>query len=82
MFKLLSRTICLVVFAIIAFVALSLKSGGEKFRWLGSAVKQESEKVGEKADAFKEKSQKVVEGIEKTKGAIEGLTGKKDEKSR
>ena len=82
MFKLLGRIICLALFAIIAFIALSFTSGGEKFRWFGTAVKEKSEEVGEKADSLKQKSEKVMKGVEKAKGTIDSLTGKKDDHAR
>lgn len=82
MFKLLSRLICLAVIAIVAFIVLSFTGGGEKFRWFGTAVKEKSEEVGEKADSLKQEGEKVMKGVEKAKGTIDTLTGKKDEKSR
>ncbi len=82
MFRLLSRIICLAVIAIIAFFVLSFTSGGEKFRWFGTTVKEKSEEVGEKADSLKQESEKVMKGVEKAKGTIDSMTGKKNEKSR
>lgn len=76
MFRLLTRLICLAVIAIIAFVVISLSSGGEKFRWFGKKVGQESEKVGEKADKLKETGDKTMKGVEKAKEKIKDLTGK------
>jgi hypothetical protein len=82
MFKLLWKLIVLSIIAVIVFIALSFYSGGEKFRWFGKKVQQESEKVGEKADVIKEKSEGVKKGIEKAKEKVKDFTGKKDEKSR
>lgn len=82
MFKLLRRLICILILAAIAFVVISVLSGGEKFRWFGKNVEQRSEKVGEEADKLKEKSDKVLKGIEKAKEKVKGFIGKKDEKSR
>lgn len=82
MFKLLSRLICLSVFVIIAFIVLSFTSGGEKFRWFGTTVKEKSEEVGEKADSLKQKSEKLMKGVENAKGTIDSLTGKKDDHTR
>jgi len=79
MFKLVSRLVCLAVFAIIAFIVLSFTSGGEKFRRFGATVKEKSEEVGEKADSLKQNSEKAMKGVEKAKGAIDSLTGKKDD---
>ena len=82
MFKLIRRLIFLFILAIIAFVVISILSGGERFRWFGKKVEQQSEKVGEKADKLKEKSDTVLKGIEKTKEKVKEFTGNKDEKSR
>ena len=81
MLKLLWKLIVLLILAVVVFIALSFYSGGEKFRWFGKKVAQESEKVGEKADVIKEKSEGVVKGIEKVKEKVKDFTGKKDEKS-
>lgn len=77
MFKLIRRLIFLFIIAVIVFVAISLYSGGEKFRWLGKKVERESERVGDKADKLKEKSETVMKGIEKTKEKVKDLTGNK-----
>lgn len=79
MFKLLRRLICFLVLAAIAFVVISIVSGGERFRWFGKKVEQQSEKVGERADKLKEKSDKVLKGIEKTKEKVKEFTGNKSE---
>ncbi len=81
MFKLIKKLILLAIIALIVFVVLSLYSGGEKFRWFGKKVEQQSEKVGEKADKFKKKSGWVLRGVEWTREKVKDLTGKKDEKS-
>jgi hypothetical protein len=85
MFKLLFKIIFLCFLAAIVFIALSIYSGGEKFRWFGKEVKQQSEKVGERADKLKEGSKKVIKGIEETTQKVKEITGSKDgkdEKSR
>jgi len=82
MFKLLSRLICLAILAITAFIFLSFTSGGERFRRFGTAVKEKSEEVGDKADSLKEEGEKVIKGVEKAKGEIETLRGKKDDRAR
>jgi len=86
MFKLFFKIIFLCIIAGIVFIALSIYSGGEKFRWFGKKVEQESEKVGEKADKIKQGSDKVIKGIEQTTEKVKEITGskdsKKDEKSR
>lgn len=81
MFKLLRQIICLVVIAVILFIFLFIMSGGEKFRWFGKTVNEQSEKLGEEADKMKEKTDSVTRGIEKTKEAINDIIGKKRGKS-
>ncbi|MGD0885426.1 MAG: hypothetical protein ABSA46_11250 [Thermodesulfovibrionales bacterium] len=82
MIKFFWRLACLTLIALIAFVALSLLSGGEKFRWFGRTVERESERVGKSADKLKGESDAVLRSIQKTKEKIENLTGKKREESR
>jgi hypothetical protein len=82
MIKLFWRLVCFALIAVIAFVVLSLLSGGEKIRWLGRKVERGSEKVGASADKLRGKSDAVLKGIEKAKEKIEDLTGKKREESR
>lgn len=72
MFKLIKRTICFLVIAVIVFFAIALWSGGEKFRLLGEktagAIKETSEKLAERADEIKGKKDEAVRGIEKFTG--------------
>jgi len=86
MFKLMFKIVFLCILAGIIFVALSIYSGGDKFRWFGKKVEQQSEKVGEKADKFKEGSDKVIKGVEQATEKVKEITGskegKKDDKSR
>lgn len=84
MFKFITKLILLCILIFIVFIALSVYSGGEKFRWLGKKVEQESKKVGEKADQIKEGSETVIKGIEQTTEKVKEFTGSKskDEKSR
>jgi hypothetical protein len=86
MFRLVFKIIFLCILAFIVFVALSIYSGGERFRWFGKKVEQQSEKMGEKADKIKQGSEKVIKGIEQTTEKVKEFTGskesKKDEKSR
>lgn len=85
MIKLVMKLILLCVLAFIVFVAVSIYSGGEKFRWFGKKVGQESERMGEQADRIKRGSEKVIKGIEQTTEKVKEMTGssesKKDEKS-
>ncbi len=86
MIKLIVRLIFLAIVAGIIFIALAIYSGGEKFRWFGKKVEQQSEKMGEKADRIKQDSEKVIKGVEKTTEKVKEFTGskddRKDEKSR
>jgi len=72
MFKLIKRTICLLVIAVIVFFVIALRSGGEKFRWFGEksggVIKETSEKLGQKADELKGKKDEAVSTIEKITG--------------
>ncbi|HET6515217.1 MAG TPA: hypothetical protein VFG09_08655, partial [Thermodesulfovibrionales bacterium] len=81
MFKLISRLICLVVIAVVVFLVLSFMSGGEKFRWFGKKIQDESEKVGEKADRLRQTGERVLKGVEKTRETLDHFMGKKSEKS-
>ena len=83
MFKFVTKLILLCIFIFIVFIALSVYSGGEKFRWFGKKVEQESQKVGEKADQIKKGSESVIKGVEQTTEKVKEFTGSKskDEKS-
>ncbi len=78
MIKLIMKLIFLGILAAAVFIVLSVYSGGEKFRWFGKKVEQESEKVGEKADKIKKGSDTVMRGIEKTTEKVKEITGSKD----
>ncbi len=80
MIKLIMKLIFLGILAAIVFIVLSVYSGGERFRWFGKKVEQQSEKVGEKADKIKKGSDTVVKGIEKTTEMVKKITGNKDTK--
>ena len=84
MFKFIFRIIFVCIALLIAFIAFSVYSGGEKFRWFGKKVERESQKVGEKADQIKKGSETVIKGIEQTTEMVKEFTGSKnkDEKSR
>ncbi|MFN3480461.1 MAG: hypothetical protein ACK415_08750 [Thermodesulfovibrionales bacterium] len=76
MFKFFFRLICLAIIAAIAFLIISLSSGGDKFRWFGKKVEEKTEDLGKKADMIKETGDKAKKGIEKAKEKIKDLTGK------
>jgi hypothetical protein len=81
MIKFAFKIIFLCILAAIVFVALSLYSGGDKFRWFGKKVEQQSEKVGEKADKFKEGSDKVIRGVEQATEKVKEIAGSKEGKN-
>lgn len=78
MIKFMMKLIFLGILAAIVFIALSIYSGGEKFRWFGKKVEQQSEKVGDKADMIKKGSDSVIKGIERTTEVVKEITGNKD----
>ncbi len=80
MIKFIMKLIFLGIIAAVVFVALSIYSGGEKFRWFGKKVEQQSEKVGEKADKLKKGSDIVINGIRKTTETVKEIAGSKDAK--
>ena len=60
------------VIALIAFFAVALWSGGDKFRWFGEktggAIKESGEKLGNSADVIKKEKDKAAETIKKLTG--------------
>ena len=82
MFKLISRLVFLVIIVLVAFVVLSIYSGGEKIRWFGREVEDESRRLGETADRIKEKSDQLMKGMKTTREKVDDLTGKKHEQPR
>ncbi len=85
MIKLIVRLIVLGIIAGLIFIGLAIYSGGEKFRWFGKKVEQQSEKMGQKADKIKQRSDKVLKSVKQTAGKVKEFTGSKesnkDEKS-
>ncbi|HXX58066.1 MAG TPA: hypothetical protein VEI96_08715 [Thermodesulfovibrionales bacterium] len=82
MFKLISRLVFLVILVLVAFIVLSIYSGGEKIRWFGREVEHESRRLGETADKIKEKSDKITKGMKTTREKVDDLTGRKNEPPR
>jgi hypothetical protein len=82
MFKLLWRIICTGIIVLLAFLILSLTSGGEKFRWFGKEVQKQSEKIGEMADEIREKGEWLSKGLDRTKRKIREVTDGKGDTSR
>jgi hypothetical protein len=64
---------------LLAFLIISLLSGGEKFRWLGKEAQKQSEVIGYKADRIREKGEEILKILRQTKGKMTKETGKKDE---
>lgn len=63
MFKLIFKTISIIVILIIIIVTLAVWKGGESFRWIGEKivmVGKAIEKIGDKVDGIK-KGQKIAE---------------------
>ena len=81
MFKLLWRIICTGIITLLAFLILSLKSGGEKFRWFGMEVQKHSEKIGKIADEIRSKGKWISKGFEKEKEKSKEVTDGKGETS-
>lgn len=80
MIKFIVKLIFLGILVAVVFIALSIYSGGERFRWFGKKVEQQSEKVGEKADKIKKGSDIVIKGIQKTTETVREIAGSKDAK--
>ncbi|MGD0282021.1 MAG: hypothetical protein ABSB95_06630 [Dissulfurispiraceae bacterium] len=73
MCKCFKRIACLTVTALIVFYAIALWSGGEKFRWFGEktggVIKENSEKLGKKADEIKERKDEAARTVKKITGS-------------
>lgn len=79
MCKLIRKIICLIIIAAILFTAITMwGKGGGKFRWLGEKtggfIKKGANKLGDKADEYKEKADVVQK-------KVKGWTSKDDEES-
>jgi hypothetical protein len=72
MIKLIVRAGCLTIIAAVAFVAIALMSGGEKFRWfgekVGGIVKKGTGELGEQADRIRDTGEKVKKTVDKVTG--------------
>ena len=69
MFKLIFRTINIIVIIIILIVGLALWKGGEPFRWLGEGMVTIGEKVSEVGDIVDE----MLDGGSKMKKSYKEL---------
>jgi len=56
--QIITKLILLCILVFFVFIALSVYSGGERFRWFGKKVELESQKVGEKADQISREAKK------------------------
>jgi methyl-accepting chemotaxis protein len=59
LFKLIRRLFLAAFILIVAFIAFALTSGGEKFRWFGTTVKDVSTDLGETADLLNQATQDI-----------------------
>jgi len=57
LFKLIRKLLLAALVLIVAFIALAITSGGEKFRWFGTAVHDVSNDIGETADLLNQATQ-------------------------
>lgn len=78
----------------IVFLAISLRKGGDPFRWFGDKseqaggiLKDKSQELGKEADRIKKRtdslvnaSKKVKEEIRKTQGKVREFTGRNTDK--
>jgi methyl-accepting chemotaxis protein len=70
------RAVLLSFILLIAFIAISIKSGGEPFRWLGDLFREGTYEFSETADMIKESSDGIKNTVEETTEAIK-KTGEK-----
>lgn len=82
MCKLIRRLICLSVFALSAFIAISLYSGGKGFRWFGEKVEKYHERAVEKAEQIGKSADKLKGKADTLKEIKNKLIGKKTEEAR
>ena len=75
MFNFLRRLLCLAVILSLAFLAISIRSGGERFRWFGHKVQFESDKVGRSADNIKKTAGSFEAGAKKIESGAKNAAG-------
>lgn len=84
MFKLIKRLIFALFVALVAFIAIALTSGGEKFRWFGNMVNDVSYDLGETADLLNLATQDIKSAshtIKKTGTKLKEVASKTGEKA-
>lgn len=70
MCKIIKKIICIVIIALVLFIGITIWGrGGDKFRWIGEktggVIKKGADKLGERADEFKEKTENVKRNAKK-----------------
>ena len=76
MIKLIKRTILLFFLVTFAFFYISVKYGGESFRFVGDTFHKGTADLGETADLIKESSDSISKTVRETTDAIEKTTTK------
>jgi gas vesicle protein len=76
MLKFLKRALILFVVLAIAFIAISIYSGGDQFRWVGNIFKKGTDEAAETADLIKDTSEKVTGNVKKTGSKIKDTSKK------
>ena len=74
-FKLIRKTISLIILIIILLVAIAIWKGGEGFRWIGKKTEQigrSVERFGDKVDEIRSNKQKAEKTIKQLKEKIKG----------
>ena len=74
MFKLIRSIFLTGLVILLAFLIISLTSGGEKFRWLGKEAQRQGEVIGGKADRIREKGEEILKKLHRAKQALDSVT--------
>ena len=69
MFKMIFRTITIIVFLIFLIIGVALWKGGEPFRWVGEGLETIGEKVSDVGDLIDE----MIDGGKQVKKSYEEL---------
>jgi hypothetical protein len=83
MFKLIFRTIVIIVFAIFLLIGIAVWKGGAPFRWIGEKTVTAGkviEKIGDYIDDIKAGSQKVKKTYEEIKDTVSPAKEEKTQK--
>ncbi len=82
MFKFIQRILCFILVITIAFFAISLLYGGEKFRWFGekaeeagTLIKKKCNILADEIDKIRGRSEFAEKTVEKVKKSIDTITG-------